>query len=1003
LCCSKGLICLLLLVIGLRVAGQQSTYEEVPLQLRVPGIGNTEITALVKEEEAYLPVGALFDFLKIKNTVSQHRDSVTGYLISPMASYLLDYVNNVAVFKEKTLPLSKADFLRTNTCLYVKAGIFGQVFGLHCQFSFRNLSVTLQTELELPAIREMQLEKMRNNIRQLNGEKKADTVLQRQFSWLHLGVADWDLTSMQETNGQSKTRAGLVLGGTLASGEMSVLLNYDSEQGWPAGQQYFRWHYVNNRLSAVRQVVLGRIFTQSIGTLLAPLQGIQISNTPTTYRKSFGSYQYSGNTGPEWTVELYLNNTLVAYTKADASGAFSFDIPVLYGNSSIQLKYFGPFGEESSQTENIYLPFSFLPRGQFEYKVTAAMVQDKERSRFGRGAFSYGLNNRATVGGGIEYLSSVMNGRAMPFLNASVRMGAALIINGEYTNGVQTKLSANYRTRSNFQLDLSYTKFDQQQTAKMYSYDAEKRASVFMPFRLKGINGFSRVSFNQVTMQAMQYSNLELLVSTVISGLSTNLKTYLQLNPSGRPLHQTDLSFSFRLPGDIRFLPQVQYQHGLQRISLVKAEIEKRIFDRGFVNLGYESNTVLHSSSFSFGLRYNFSFAQSVLSVRKNANAYAFTQSARGSVLYDRKAKYIAATSQSNAGKGSIVLAPFLDLNCNGTWEADEPRAYGLSLRSNGGRVTQNLKDTTIVIVGLEAYSDYVVELDKSSFDRVAWQIQNAVLQISVEPNRIKTVAVPVAVVGEVAGTVYQKSPQGRAPLAGITVEIYNSAALLAATVLTEQDGYFSFLGLPPGAYSARIPQPQLLRSQMVAPPEQRFTIQAGIEGDVAGGLEFEVYWLDDKTGLPDTLSTGAYSSSPSAEKNRATVAANQKSTMNQAVVSIAGASTEGQTGPGDSLRPEQPARTKRKAAQSRQQLRIRKTSLQPGGDSAGTAGQRKALLKEQQVLESRHSKATASVERLLAEQRALIKQQNALIRELRYLKRQLLLRRKAAAGKGKE
>ena len=68
----------------------------------------------------------------------------------------------------------------------------------------------------------------------------------------------------------------------------------------------------------------------------------------------------------------------------------------------------------------------------------------------------------------------------------------------------------------------------------------------------------------------------------------------------------------------------------------------------------------------------------------------------------------------------------------------------------SGGRVTKNKKDTTVTISGLEAYNDYFIELDKMSFDHVAWQIKKPVIKVTAEPNFYKEIQVPVAVVGEI-------------------------------------------------------------------------------------------------------------------------------------------------------------------------------------------------------------------------------------------------------------
>lgn len=109
-------------------------------------------------------------------------------------------------------------------------------------------------------------------------------------------------------------------------------------------------------------------------------------------------------------------------------------------------------------------------------------------------------------------------------------------------------------------------------------------------------------------------------------------------------------------------------------------------------------------------------------------------------------------------GKGGITVIPFLDLNNNGKKDAGEPRAFGLKLRGNGGRIEQNNRDTTIRITDLEPYINYIVELDPASFENVSWQISKRNYSIAIDPNKLKIIEVPVVVSDEVSGKVSIKS-----------------------------------------------------------------------------------------------------------------------------------------------------------------------------------------------------------------------------------------------------
>ncbi|MEP7237092.1 MAG: hypothetical protein ABI685_04485 [Ferruginibacter sp.] len=829
----------------------EDEYDQILITLNVQRIGSLEIPAIVYGRTVYLSVKDVFDFLKIRNFATTDFDSLSGFFINPKAKFLIDKSSNKITYVDRVYKLKANDLINDPTTIYLKSDYFGQIFGLNCSFDFRSLTVNLSTKIELPAIREMQLELMRRNMSQLKGEKKADTVIRRNFPLFHIGVADWSVMSTQETKGRSNTRANLGIGALAVGGELNLSLNYNSDDKPNLRQQYYQWRYVNNNFAAVRQVAVGKIFTQSLSSIYAPVNGLQITNTPTTYRRSFGTSTLSNTTEPDWTVELYVNNVLVNYTKADGSGFYTFEVPMVYGNSVVKLRFYGPWGEERTSEKYISVPFNFIPFRKLEYNVTAGVVNDGSKGLFSRATVNYGLSRRITIGGGVEYLSTVTSGKFMPFVNTSLSFGQHFLFSAEYIHGVRSKGVFSYRAASNLQVDVSYTKYDKAQTAVRFNYLDEKKVVVSMPFRAKRFTAYSRLTLNQFTLPYSKgtgfnskYTSAEFLLSAVVAGVSSNLTTYAVFGTAGNPLVYSNLSLTFRLPANIRFTPQAQYEYRNKNFSMIKAAVEKSIFNRGFLNIAYEknfANTFISTPTnlVSVGLRYNFSFAQTFFSATSSRHTVATTQGARGSLVYDGKTNYLGANNQTSVGKGGIVILPFLDLNCNGKRDAGEQRVLGLNLRINGGRIERNDHDTTLRISGLEAYTNYFIELDKNSFDNIAWQMKKQTMSVTIEPNNLKLIEVAVAVVGELAGTVFLKDAKGKNGLGRIIVNIYDSDLKLIGKTLTEADGYFSFMELAPGNYTAQIDAAQAEKLQMSASAPFAFKIQPKRDGDVVDGVQF--------------------------------------------------------------------------------------------------------------------------------------------------------------------
>lgn len=818
-------------------------YDEISIFVNFPMIGGTDMPAVIKGQELYLPVTDLFDFLKIKNTPTPGLTSVSGFFISPDAKYTISRTDNRITYQGKTYDLKPGDLIRTESNLYLKTSYYGKIFGLDCIFNFRSLSATVKSKLELPLLREMRLEEMRKNLTRLKGEVKADTTIGRTYPLFKFGMADWSAISTQEINGQTYSRFNLALGSMLAGGEATANLYYNSNDALSEKQQYYRWRYVNNDFKPLRQVVAGKITTDAISSIYNPVVGLQLTNTPTTYRRSFGTYTLSDKTEPGWIVELYINNVLVDYVKADASGFFSFEVPLVYGNSTVRLKFYGPWGEERTREQNITIPFNFLPVKTMEYNVSAGIIEDTLSSKFTRANLNYGLSKSITIGGGLEYLSTIKSQPAMPFLNASVRITNNILLSGEYDYGIRTKGTLTYRLPSNIQLDLNYTWYDKDQKAISYNYREERKAVLSLPLLIGGFRSYQRFSVYQIVLPASnKYTTGEWLFSGSLFGVSTSLTTYGLFPESSSPYVYSNLSLAYRLHNGFVFMPQAQYSYSDNEFISAKIAIEKRFFEHAYLNASYEQLFRSKIQMAELGLRYDFSFAQTGASFRRTDKKTSMTQYARGSIIRDRKTRYLAADNRTNVGKGGITVIPFLDINNNGRRDEGEPRAYGLNLRASGGRVINNDRDSTIRILGLEPYTNCFIELDPNSFDNISWRLNKLTMSVAVDPEILKSVEIPVVVKGEASGTITLDSEGTQKGLGRIIVNFLDEGSVVRGRTLSESDGYFNYLGLAPGKYSVMVDTSQLQKLSMIAEPASRsIVVKSGTEGDVINGLNFTV------------------------------------------------------------------------------------------------------------------------------------------------------------------
>ena len=813
-------------------------YDELVVELTVPDLGVMEIPIAIKGQEAFISLEDLFELLKIK--AERTEAGIEGFIIHPDSTYFISPSHAEVIYQDEVFSAENA-LIETPASLYLRSDFFGKIFGLNTDFSFRNLSITMKTEHDLPAIKEMKREKMRENLAVVKGIVEPDTILPKTYPFFRAGSLDWGIVTTQQSEIENDNRFTLGLGTMIAGGETNLMLNYSTRVPFQSRNQFYQWRYVNNDNSYLKQVTAGRIFTRATSSLFAPVAGIQLSNSPMNNRRSFGTYTLSDHTDPHWIVELYVNNVLVDFTEADASGFYSFEVPLMYGNTAVNLRFYGPWGEERVKERLINIPYNFVPKNEFEYTLSAGIVENDDHDRFSRLNLNYGISNAITVGGGVEYLSEVTSGEVMPFINSSIKLASNLLFSGEYMYGVKGDALLSYRSPKSLQVDLNYVNYDKDQTAINYNYLEERKINISAPIRTRNFSIFSRFSLNQIIMPTTEFTTAQLLLSGAIFGISTNLTTYGIYNDRIKtPTIYSTLSQTYRMPYRWLFSPQLQFDFNNTRFNNIVLEVERPVFRGGYFNLAYENNTIRDAHIFEVGLRYTFNFAQTAFTSRIGNRNNSFVQSARGSIILDDNTGFVTTSNRSAMSKGGLTITPFLDYNLNGKKDDLEPKVPGLELKNQYGRVVYNKDRTEIRVMDLQPYVDLLLEIDTESLDNIAWKVSNPKIAVETVPNYFKEIQVPVQVLGEVSGMVYIKSNSRTRGQGRIIINILDENNRVAASVLSEGDGYFTFLGLKPGNYKAQVDTEQLeALGYASTSSEVSFEIEISEFGDIVHDLEF--------------------------------------------------------------------------------------------------------------------------------------------------------------------
>ncbi|MDB3936379.1 hypothetical protein N9383_06645, partial [Granulosicoccus sp.] len=122
-----------------------------------------------------------------------------------------------------------------------------------------------------------------------------------------------------------------------------------------------------------------------------------------------------GSQLPDWDIEVYQNEQLIAVQTTGQDGRYFFeDVPLQFGENRIEIQFFGPNGEFESREEFYYLGPDLLAPGRFSYQLSAVenghtvfdVNQVADSVDRGSGIYAssvnFGLTPNVTVGGSIS-------------------------------------------------------------------------------------------------------------------------------------------------------------------------------------------------------------------------------------------------------------------------------------------------------------------------------------------------------------------------------------------------------------------------------------------------------------------------------------------------------------------------------------------------------------------------------------------------------------------------
>jgi hypothetical protein len=177
------------------------------------------------------------------------------------------------------------------------------------------------------------------------------------------------------------------------------------------------------------------------------------------------------------------------------------------------------------------------------------------------------------------------------------------------------------------------------------------------------------------------------------------------------------------------------------------------------------------------------------------------------------------------AQAGAVRATVYRDLNGDGVRDASEPLEKG-ALVTTGSTLADRLTDTkgSVTVGGLSPYVPIAVGLDQTSLAD-PMLVPEKLLQVVVpRPGVPADVQIGLVGGGDIEGAVAKGGGLG---FEGLELELVDSSGKVAATAVSDFDGFFLFERVAYGSYTVRVAQSSAIAAKVVADLGVHFQINA--------------------------------------------------------------------------------------------------------------------------------------------------------------------------------
>jgi hypothetical protein len=822
-------------------AAQQHTHDEGIVELAVERLPPLTLLVLVDSAGGILlPVAAVAAHL------GYTPDRTHGVLSLPRpggGDARVDALTRTLILGGDTLRLAPAELVVRDGVTYLHIDRLAAVLDAELRLEPATLTVVISRASAFPAQQRVIAEQRRTVLlaRQRHLSQRAQLEAVPYPALSGAGVLDWQLSTagldpLRLT--ALRTQAGVaLLGGDFGAGATFELGRAAQDH---VRDVVARYHRVFPTQRALTQFSAGDVITS--GLFARFVQGVEVSNRPFHRAGDIGDVLVSPDLPPGWEYEVFQGSQLLGYSEPGSRAPVS--VPLRAGTTPVQVRMYGPAGEEVVTTLLYQTPVSALSAGSFEYAAAAGTCRGDVCDRFGHLDLRYGVSTRLTLGGGFEYIADSTQVTLRPYSVASFasglrwtgdlqfmpgalysgaaavfpRDGSTTLLRGTIARPGFGPISLLPDAASRWDVELGWDE-------RLPATDANRHA-LLRPLANLRVG----VAAGGTTSAGDDGTSLERWRVSAAGGLRSG---YIEARHDFHRTAPRPHLFTGRaalitpvVAGGRTHRPLLSGALGLGRVGL-------RLLEAG-ASLQPTGNAVLHA-----GVQWHRGADRPALTVGWSARTGAVQSTLRGvagsgggssaaiisgstAIAHDGRVSHRATARAGYAGLRGVV---FVDHDGDGRFSPGDETVPGATLVAGGVPVTAD-DHGRYVIWGLLPYAPTTIAIDSTRIPDPSWATAAPEVVVRPVPNTARRVDLALVRTRELLGSL--TADPDVATVAGVSVLITDRDSGATLTAITFSDGQFYVSRLRPGRYRITVAEASLRALAAVAAPAHvDFTITA--------------------------------------------------------------------------------------------------------------------------------------------------------------------------------